>query len=113
MYKTINGYTKQSMIEAIYKGNNGKKASTESGCSYKTLDGNKCAAGCFIPDDSKANTSGGYIDAVLRMYPELKKCMPLDLDGMIKLQEEHDNSVIGMDIHEVLTNWINENVEDA
>ena len=50
-YKTINGWTKDKMKAQVRAKNNGKRSLRRSGgCAYQVTDGNRCAAGCFIPD---------------------------------------------------------------
>jgi len=106
------------MIDAILKGNNGTKSvkkhphSPHGGCLYRTEDGNRCAVGCFIPDevyvptmDSDTDTSA---ETVIDRY-DLYQYMPLDAYPMTLMQIRHDNFD---DTHKVLLNWIDENVEE-
>lgn len=111
-YKTINGWTKELIINAIKLGNNGTSFSVSGMCVYRNKDNNKCGVGVFIPDDlyhKRCEFIG--VDSLLTTYPGLNDFMPLNLDGLRLLQSKHDNFSTN-NVHEVLTNWINENVED-
>jgi len=116
MHKTINGYTKESMIDKIMKGNIGKKALDEKGqCKYLTEDGNKCAVGCFIPDGHKSQAPNNYtVGKLLSVFEDLKKYMPLETEALGVLQRIHDGlseeEDSNPDPRPLLIEWINENV---
>lgn len=110
MYKIINGWTKEKMIKAIMEGNKGTKSNMKyklgsqefDRCLYRSPDGNKCAAGCFIPDHlfhprMDKNGPDNSIGGVLESYPELRAKMPLGLDGMRALQCMHDQTLSDQD----------------
>jgi hypothetical protein len=112
MYKTINGWTKAKMIEQINKHNNGRRAVNRSmSCVYQTADGNRCAAGCFIPDTEMLAFEYDVCDLVWR-YPHLEKVFPLGTEGMKQLQKAHDTAHEGRDTREVLATWIELNVTE-
>lgn len=120
MYTPINGYTKQMIIDTIYKNNNGNK-SVETyvkhlypKCLYKSKDGNKCAVGCFIPDekyDSEMEKTG-VVCHLLMANPNLKEDMPLCNTALTKLQQIHDNHDGKGDVRNMLKEWIDNNVKD-
>lgn len=110
MYKLQNGFTKDMMIEKIVKYNNGQKSSNGHNCLYSMdNDSNRCAVGCFIPDDHEALNSGSSAYHVIGSY-KLEKYMPLESDAMDKFQTFHDLQESGVFIQDKLINWIHENV---
>jgi hypothetical protein len=115
MYKTINGWTKDKMKAQIRLKNNGKRSLSGEldGCAYQAEDGNRCAAGCFIPDGHIALHFGDFIDLAIQIHPELKTSMPLDTEDMYKFQIAHDTANDKEDVRDVLCRWIDENVEDS
>lgn len=95
MYQLKPGWTKQQVLERFKKYNNGTRATynpedAKSSCAYKAPDGNRCAAGVFFPEAHIALSLGGSIRYVLKRYPELVDHMPLDADGMSRMQCVHD-----------------------
>jgi len=108
MYQPINGYTKQSMIERIQKGNTGRQAYQEGTCRYLTESGNKCVIGCFIPDGHEGQNFVGSVDKLIAKYPDLADSMPLFFYFLGHLQLIHDRC--GGDPRPKLVEWINENV---
>lgn len=112
MYKTINGWTKEKMIEQIKLRNNGTKSVDRivGGCFYRGINNNCCAVGCFIPDE-EYKYSFDVARSFYEVYSQLKRFMPLNFNGMCNMREVHDNFE-GEDMHVVLENWINENVQD-
>ena len=112
MYKLTNGWTKETMKEAIIKGNNGTKSAdlseTGSICRYRRADGNKCAVGCFIQDkDYKPHFE-------LATLPELSAMLgylPLHPEGLRELQIVHDRTLDSRDPRPLLCAWIDSNVE--
>ena len=119
MHQTINGWTKEKMIETIYAGNKGKCAVIRNHfeqivCSYLTEDGNKCAVGCFIPDGHIAQTRTTTAGALLADYPDLVHFMPLEIAGLIVMQKTHDQFRAGeKDPRPAIKLWIENNVEDV
>lgn len=113
MYKTANGWTKEKMKAQIRLKNNGTRSSEGSRCVYRTKDGSACAVGCFIPDGHEALDTIWPASTLVRTYPSLASLVPLtSLDGLNSLQCAHDRH-IGLNLHEALFSWIDENVEDA
>lgn len=116
MYKTINGWTKQGMIDHIdanFKGKSYTERPIEKGidtiqCAYRGKNGAKCAVGLFIPDDKYSEDFEG--ESIYQIGEGLFQYMPLSIEGMAKLQREHDgsdeNDTLGAMIH-----WINTHVE--
>ena len=88
MYKCINGFTKEKMIQVINDNMLDHKSVDKTKCLYRAPDGNKCAVGCFIPDSvyvsSFENKFVGYI------YIHIEKYMPLSVCAMHHLQFVHD-----------------------
>jgi hypothetical protein len=117
MYKTMNGWTKQSMIDAIMKGNNGTKSLSPDDpnlCAYRGSNANKCAVGCFIPDDKYSDKMEGLlVGMVVQRHPHLADCFPIALQGLREMQRYHDGAMNEEDPREVLVSWINDNVEDV
>lgn len=118
MTKTINGWTKARMIEAIqtrmmdHRSVRLDDAGNPIGCRYKAPDGNRCAVGVFIPDNHPAENHGGAVGHILDKYVDLRELMPLPADSLYILQGIHDCCRRG-DPRPLLINWINENVEDS
>lgn len=113
-YKTINGWTKDKMKAQVRAKNNGHRSTKAGGCAYESTDGNRCAAGCFIPDGHAALGYGDFIDMLIARYPELANYMPLEFNhDMYKFQLAHDTASDEEDVREVLCEWIDKNVEDA
>lgn len=110
MYKTINGWTKQSMIAHIKKEFKGKSVNDgESFCMYRGPGDRKCAVGMFIPDDKYLQNMEGcsYISKEL---DSVRQYMPLDRQGMSRLQDIHDGSRSSRTLQDMLE-WIEKNVE--
>lgn len=108
-YMTQNGWTREKMKEQIRKYNNGTKAIVGNACQYLTADNNRCAAGCFFPDDHRALSYYGNIVDILHSCPDLEEHFPLGWHGMHILQQKHDN-YSGTDLRPALFQWIDENV---
>ena len=112
MHKIINGWTKESMKAAIKKYNKGYPSRTQimKSCLYlNPEDGNRCAVGCFIPDDSDALQSFLGAHDVLIIYPELKDIMPLSSVGLRFFQAIHDRyepETGSLSLHEELFDFI-------
>jgi hypothetical protein len=126
MYNLINGYTKKAMIAKILEGNKGWKSTRSSEkngtCVYRASDGNKCAVGCFIPDElyepemDEGQSEYDGIDAktLLKTYPKLNNFMPLEVEGLLELQSVHDAFIdgIGVSLKQAIAHWIENNVRD-
>lgn len=112
MFKTINGFTKESMKTAIWAGNNGKRAMNERQCLYLSEDNNKCAIGCFIPNGHEAQGSLLGVFNLGVKYEDLDKFMPLNTKGLSVMQTVHDGCYTG-DVRDAICAWIDANVEDS
>lgn len=117
MFKIINGWTKEKMKAQILVKNNGYQSRNGSMCAYRSQDGNRCAAGCFIPDDKyRANMECNSVRGILlEDHYGLLSLFPLDQLGMTMLQGAHDNcsSQDSEDMREVLCRWVDQNCEDS
>lgn len=110
MFKTINGFTKASMKRAIRAGNNGHKSKLSPSnkmCAYRAPDGNKCAVGCFIPDEVDLYAVEGKPVSELENF-----IFPLSVRGMEFMQAYHDSYRGKCDMRDVLCRWIDRNVKD-
>jgi hypothetical protein len=114
MYKTINNWTKESMIEHVKANFKGKSVKTFdhnycSSCAYRGDNGAKCAVGMFIPDELYKSEMEGLLDRLSELEPRLKNVMPLDVDGLLSLQGSHDNSEPENTLADMIE-WIERNV---
>ncbi|MDE0915778.1 MAG: hypothetical protein OSB57_11455 [Planctomycetota bacterium] len=131
MYQTQNGWTKASIIARILTRNNGQRAvhPTDGACRYRTVDGNHCAVGCFIPTETALISSisrssfgnltepgtpwefRGSAQSLLKVFPDLVELMPLTGYALGHLQRVHDNAAPGK-VRSSLVEWIEEYVRD-
>lgn len=86
------GWTKAKVMEQFKKRNNGTRASApNTNCAYRGDGGNACAAGAFIPDALYVPCMEGVlIYNLLANRPELEEFMPLEMEGMLDMQQSHD-----------------------
>ena len=119
-YKLSNGWTKEKVMEQIKKYNNNTRAIRGTQCQYKDENGNRCAIGCFIPDEHNGLGFQGGVGDLLKNYPDLKLYMPLDdIMGLESFQVAHDESYsygqdktkIGLPVYPRIVEWLEENVE--
>lgn len=117
MYKTQNGWTKESMKEHVKANFKGKSIDENGNCVYRGPDGKKCAVGLFIPDEfydpMLENSAPGILDGENSLFlkkPELLFFMPFDPNGMQRFQIFHDVSKLNLKTEELLS-WIDINVE--
>lgn len=131
MYKPINGWTKQGIIDHIRKEFKGVSMIHGGGmCAYRGENGTKCAVGMFIPDSEyKTEFEGtvfwrpspfpgmtGNTSILSKKYPHLQNFMPLTNDAMDVLQTLHDSCQMVNDRKDALPNiikFVEENVEDT
>jgi hypothetical protein len=112
MYKLANGWTKEKVIAQVKKFNNGTKAVNDFKlCIYKAKDGNRCAIGCFIPEEHKeALNFQGSVGSLLNRYPNLKPYMPFaNLDALEDFQRAHDCT--NLNVHVAVENFLKTYVE--
>jgi hypothetical protein len=111
-YKLINGWTKNKMKEYIVKYNKNTPAVDNQTCVYETEDGNRCAIGIFIPDSFKiALKFDSGVKKLLDKYPELNDYMPLEIEGLKRMQDIHDNP-FNSNTHAVLLGFVNNEVTE-
>lgn len=108
MYKTINGWTKQSMIEHIETEFKGKSITSSGSCRYRIGDGKKCAIGMFIPDDKYSKAMEGCIN-ISELSEKYEISFPLHPSLMRQLQIIHDSSPTDNCLTNMLA-WIENNV---
>lgn len=139
-YTPINGWTKETIKEQLIKKNNGTRAMINNlDCAYEASDGNRCAVGCFIPDDHPALDFHGDVNEILDEHvffddytvdvqedlrEQLASAMPLPKPALKFLQQIHDwdgiNTMPGIihnnpqyqipDVRERMLLWVDENV---
>lgn len=111
MYKCVNGWTKEKMKEAIRAGNNGTrsaKSDDPDSCLYRGDNGNKCAIGCFMPDDFYNRSLEGFAAS----HFVATSWVPIaDIVALSALQICHDK-IYHDDPRPACYAWIDENVED-
>jgi hypothetical protein len=97
------------MIEAIKQGNDGTASTMDGiGCAYRGSNNNKCAVGCFIPDDLYRSS---FESVWVRNLPQnIIDIMPLNVEGMVLLQEVHDDD--SDNVREAMIEWIEDHVQD-
>lgn len=120
MHRPINGWTKEKIIETLNTKNIGKPSRKEGGqCAYFGENNNRCAVGCFIPDEfvetvkeweEKCIGDGENYGAValFEHFPEIK--FPLDQDVLDSLQSVHDHTDKTSDPRPKMVKWVEENV---
>lgn len=111
-FKLNPGWTKEKMLDILLTKNNNTQSYGTYACKYFMDDGNRCAIGCFIPEERKdeVNDLGGA-DDLFRSYPNLLDEMPLNHDGMLSLQMEHDSLNRNAPTHEAFKRFVEERVE--
>lgn len=110
MYKPINGYTKNTIIEMLSKRTGKGKAVDKWGeCQYLAPDGNKCAVGVFLPEGHEGQRIRGDIYTLIHIYPDVEQHMPLEKGAMQMLQATHDTAT-REDVTSLLVSWVKHNV---
>lgn len=72
----------------------GKAINSNRMCQYLTMDGRKCAIGCFIPDDHAAQSNDGDVMEILDVFPDLLKEMPCQNKRVLsEFQSFHDRKL--------------------
>lgn len=115
MFKVINGWTKEKMIEHVknnFKGKSFKDDDRYSVCVYRGMNSKKCAAGMFIQDEDYLNImEGTNIGALMVRYTKIERSMPLTYEAMNMFQESHDSSLENETLN-CMINFINNQVEN-
>jgi hypothetical protein len=122
MYRTINGWTKESM-KAQIRAKMTTKSMAETGnggCLYRsTVNGvpTACAVGCFIPDKDYTPSLEGNLPGFQYVGCDWKEStkdikFPLDSKGLLAMQCIHDGSKQANPADEVC-DWVDANVEDG
>ena len=110
-YQTINGWTKQKMIDHIIKNFKGRSYDKENeSCLYRGPKGKKCAVGLFIPESLNSeigNNNASIARDLIRESYAISKVMPLEVEGLMSMQEAHDT---GDETSAKLDNRTNEEV---
>lgn len=127
MYFTINGWTKAKMKEVISSQMMDHASVTTDKhvqCRYRADDGNKCAVGVFISDKQYyPDMENESLRLIFDHLPELKDTLPLNIEGLIKMQQAHDDTIFEADYQDRKSTaaidprprilaWIEENVSD-
>lgn len=121
-YKLVNGWTKETVMAQIKKYNNGRRAERIPNpswpdivvCAYQASNGNRCAVGCFIPDDHKALSGFNGATELVRKYRDLAKLMPFEGRALEAFQESHDSFIKNFSnpsVHKVIEAFLNNYVE--
>lgn len=119
MYITINGFTKQKMIDIVNANFKGKSYDFKNHmCRYKDYEsGRKCAVGLFIPDSAYCEVmEGRSAYTLVSNFPILESHMPLNEKGLDSFQGVHDNFNEFQSEEEqksILIDWIKANVYDT
>lgn len=123
MFQTMNGWTKEKMIEQIKNEmldhvSANPNVSNRMVCAYRADDGNKCAIGVFIPNEVYNSSMEGRTPLSPEFWHVLAMYMPLNAHGMWQMQQIHDHSDVlfknamrPIDPRPLLIEWIQNNVE--
>ena len=120
--KLINGFTKQSVKDAIlrYVPEGGCIIQETETCVYQAFDDDgcemRCAVGAFIPEGHKALPKMCSATELIYDHPDLREHMPLHQDDLLKMQQLHDRASVTPSVVSVvdeLFEWIEENIEDC
>lgn len=112
-FKLANGWTKETVMAQIRKYNNGSRSLSEhkhEGCEYLSVDGNRCAIGCFIPDNHPGLNNPDFVSLLISKYPELEDFMPFAPQELSRFQSIHDNAPEGR-VYEEIEKFLNTEVE--
>lgn len=111
MYRCINGWTKDRMLEVVTNRPFEEAAYCDKReeCYYIMPNGNRCAVGLFIPNDHPALKESMGVVAVCGKYRGLLEILPLELSGMQDFQLAHDLNKENAKTK--MIEWIQTNVE--
>ena len=113
-FEYAEGWNKEKVMAQVEKYNNGTMAMNPAGisCVYRAQAGNRCAIGCFIPDNHSAFFSSASVRVILEKYPELNNYMPFkDINALRAFQKQHDDAG-KCNVHIILDRWLEENMEN-
>ena len=120
--KLINGFTKQSVKDAILRfvPEGGCIIQETETCVYQAFDEDgcemRCAVGAFIPEGHKALPKMCSATELIYDHPDLREHMPLHQDDLLKMQQHHDaaaSSSVVVNVVDELFEWIDENIEES
>ena len=120
--KLINGFTKQSVKDAIlrYVPQEGCIIEETQTCVYQAFDEDdcemRCAVGAFMPDGHDALQAIGSASEIMYEHPSLKEHMPMERHDLMEMQTKHDNAAssnVYVNVVDELFEWIDENFEDC
>lgn len=112
MYKTANGWTKETIKKHVIANFKGQSAILGNGCLYYGEAGAKCAIGMFIPDSEyKTKFENLSVESLLRDNPQLTNFMPIEHIGLESFQESHDKPLRNDCLPSIL-NFIDTMVEE-
>ena len=116
MYKCINGWSRDQMIDKLIEHVHGLAYQRKVGCLYKAPSGNRCAIGALLPDDFKDFESMGNVYDLLTKHTDLYAYLPLLGAQLNELQAIHDNFAWTDELFEpdhvvsACVNWVVDNV---
>lgn len=120
MFQTVNGWTKERVIEHVkhnFRGKTLRYLDSPHFCAYRSPEGRKCAAGLFIPDELyNADMEGKPIGYVTAEHEDVIKVLPLTVTGMGNFQDVHDTLENDLPVSEQLfqlVTWLEQNVVDG
>lgn len=113
MIRLINGWTKAKVMKQVKKYNDGTRAinGRDGACAYQTGDGNRCAVGCFIPDNHSALESDLPADKLIERYPDLANVMPFRAYDLCSFQVAHDFTPNYYNVYDSIEEFLNTKVE--
>ncbi len=121
MYKAINRWTKESIIEALNKkmpakGKSGVNTELGFSCRYRSPKG-CCAVGALLSDDDySTDFEGKSVESLLDHFEHIVDRLPLTKENLTDLQRRHDRwdeaSSKFKSPREACVAWVEDNVED-
>lgn len=92
--KTINGWTKQGVIDHITANYKGRSTNSSGTCRYRGDHERRCVVGVFIPDNLyRPEMEGKPADVLWNIFSPLRSVLPFEFDNLMDLQEYHDRSL--------------------
>jgi hypothetical protein len=104
--KTLSQATEQEVFDQVkdHLLKQGKQANSGFGCLYKTEDGLKCAAGCFIADDEYSQGFEGFSWATVAQRVEVTKHAKL-ISGLQSIHDTIDPEHWAKNLKAFANNW--------